>query len=595
MGMLFVFYMTSFGYIVLSFFLIFISLINLFLFSSFHIRKRIGIVFFISIVFLIGLLALIKSDIDKTINCSKTSDEFAKIVSKENLFSQINFYKTLNGYLARINCRGATTILDNSESLEVFLKQGLYTMPYSINKKGAVAIIGSGAGIEVQRAIAMDYERIMAIEINKNIIDVVNKAVAENQNPYNNEKVELTIGEGRSFIKNNNEKVDLIYIAHSKRYGVVGSNSFNLMANYLFTKEAMGEYYDNLKDDGVLALINYNFFIPYNISTLFSFIKDSGIDYNDNLIVIEEKVGDDGLSSGAGISLLLFKKNGFKNRDIELMKEHESNIKINVLQDDGREIKSTEILTDNRPYFANLVSFLNFMDFSTKDKSMHISKEANWASSLLFFYLKISLIPLFLFFISIFYFYFKNKETRAIEMSIIFFFIALGFIFVELGYLNSLFLVFENPSFSFSFLLFIFILFAGLGSFLGGVYESFFVRHMSKVLFGLSILLFLNYFFLENILKIIERQSILSIKISIIIFIIGIPSIFIGSIFPTFTKKLSETNKDILIFVYYIDSIISIFAGIIALIISVLFGFKLLFLIGGFCYFSLIIFSINKK
>lgn len=134
----------------------------------------------------------------------------------------------------------------------------LYAFYESGVRPGNALVLGSGGGIDLATLLLFGYRDITAVEINKDFIDIVREYSGYNGGIYNNHP-EITIihTEGRSYIRNTDDKFDLIHmslpiIKSSRNFG-----NHALTENYLFTYNAISEYRNALKPDGKLLVVTH--------------------------------------------------------------------------------------------------------------------------------------------------------------------------------------------------------------------------------------------------------------------------------------------------------------------------------------------------
>ncbi len=115
-------------------------------------------------------------------------------------------------------------------------------------------IFGPGGGMEVHLALHRQVPDITAVEINPFTIRMVRGPYARQTGQvYDQPSVRLVNAEGRSFLNHSPEKFDLITLNGVDTYTSLASGAYVATESYLYTQEAMAEYFDHLKDDGVLA------------------------------------------------------------------------------------------------------------------------------------------------------------------------------------------------------------------------------------------------------------------------------------------------------------------------------------------------------
>lgn len=136
---------------------------------------------------------------------------------------------------------------------------GSVGLPYQL-KEGTqpnVLIIGPSGGKEVIFALTHGAGRIDAVELDPSIVEFVNrpKLAKFMGGLYQHPRVRLVNDEGRAFMRRQQaESYDVIQFVNNYTPVAIGSGALNLTETFLLTKEAIREYWDRLKPDGILAL-----------------------------------------------------------------------------------------------------------------------------------------------------------------------------------------------------------------------------------------------------------------------------------------------------------------------------------------------------
>ncbi len=119
-----------------------------------------------------------------------------------------------------------------------------------------VLVIGVGGGTDLRQAMAFGAESVLGIEINAGIIDLLRSEFADfNGHLLEQPGVTVMEGEGRSTLRRLDRTFDLIQLAGADTYtaGMIGS--FVLSESYLYTTEAVRDYFDHLNPGGTLGVI----------------------------------------------------------------------------------------------------------------------------------------------------------------------------------------------------------------------------------------------------------------------------------------------------------------------------------------------------
>lgn len=133
-----------------------------------------------------------------------------------------------------------------------------------LRPQGSYAIIGPGGGVDVLRALAGGSKNVTAIEINPLIATTVMRERYADYayHLYEIPEVHLHVAEGRSWIRNSNDKYDVIQMTLVDTWASTSAGAFALSENNLYTVEAFKEYFDHLKPDGILAITRWEFKEP---------------------------------------------------------------------------------------------------------------------------------------------------------------------------------------------------------------------------------------------------------------------------------------------------------------------------------------------
>lgn len=148
-----------------------------------------------------------------------------------------------------------TTPIDQMEPMTKSSVGLAYSLKRGTNPRDI--IIGSSGGHEVLYALTQGAGHVDAVELDPSIVKFVNQPqFAEFMgNVYQNPRVTLHNDEGRAFLRRQPlESYDVIQFVNNYTPVAIGSGALNLTESYLLTKEAMKDFYDHLKPNGVLAL-----------------------------------------------------------------------------------------------------------------------------------------------------------------------------------------------------------------------------------------------------------------------------------------------------------------------------------------------------
>ncbi|MFO8058044.1 MAG: hypothetical protein R6V10_12175 [bacterium] len=124
--------------------------------------------------------------------------------------------------------------------------------PYSLLEEPEVLVIGPGGGVDIARAAYHDASRIVAVEINPGVIELMEGPLYEASGGVYDQAHVLCM-DGRTYVQISDEKFDLIHLAFADLY-VPFRNSDIFMENYLYTREAFSQYFHHLKPGGLITV-----------------------------------------------------------------------------------------------------------------------------------------------------------------------------------------------------------------------------------------------------------------------------------------------------------------------------------------------------
>ncbi|NLH49575.1 MAG: hypothetical protein GX444_13390 [Myxococcales bacterium] len=135
----------------------------------------------------------------------------------------------------------------------------LQRLPYIIRPGSTTLIFGSGGGEHVLTALDAGAKRVVALEYNPLVVDLVRNRFANvSGGLYNRPDVDVVIDEGRSYIRRTNEKFDVIQFTLIDTWAATAAGAFALSENNVFTVEAMHEYFDHLAPGGMISIKRWN-------------------------------------------------------------------------------------------------------------------------------------------------------------------------------------------------------------------------------------------------------------------------------------------------------------------------------------------------
>ena len=117
-------------------------------------------------------------------------------------------------------------------------------------------IIGPGGGRDILLAIMGGIDKITAVEINKDLVDLVRKYSWYNGDIYSSlNNVDIIIDEGRNFLKRQKEQYDIIMLSLPATNTSRSPEGYAITENFLLTTDSISDYLDHLSDEGCLVAV----------------------------------------------------------------------------------------------------------------------------------------------------------------------------------------------------------------------------------------------------------------------------------------------------------------------------------------------------
>ncbi len=129
-----------------------------------------------------------------------------------------------------------------------------------------VAVIGAGGGADVLSALRNGAERVTAVELNPQMVDIVSRRSGVHADP----RVRVVQSEARRFVRESNERFDLIQITLVDSFGASAAGVSALSESHLYTVESLTELIDHLQPGGLLVITRWMQVPPREIVKLFA-------------------------------------------------------------------------------------------------------------------------------------------------------------------------------------------------------------------------------------------------------------------------------------------------------------------------------------
>jgi hypothetical protein len=493
-------------------------------------------------------------------------------------------------------------------------------------------IIGVGGGIDVTNAVAAHAKNITGIEINPETLGLLKHEYADFAVWPKRPNVELHCLDGRNYVASTTKRFDTINLTGIDTFSALSTGAYVLSENYLYTVEALKDYLRALKPDGILNIHRWNFRVPRESLRLCNlFLEASAENGNQHP---EQCVMIIGADYGAGWQYrwasTLMKKEPFTqdevNRVLGLIDREPSFALIYLPKifppDQQKALEEkyfqhdADYYTPNRAAFSQLIDAPSlearhkfedsypynvtpvydnrpfFFEYHRVSEIFHPIKEPNdlgvrgvyvhYTLYILFFVTSIAsylgmIVPL--------HFFARDGLTIPHARALILYFAALGlgFMFIELGVIQSLNIYLGHPMYSLALVLAGLLFFTGLGSYLAGLRRAGLSTLVAQGMLGSCLVIVLWTLLMPSVIGATMGTSIF-LRGSITLVSLIPLGLFMGIPFATGIRYLSDGQSRFIPWAWGINGMTSVMASILAILLAMRIGFKDVLILGALTY-----------
>jgi len=129
---------------------------------------------------------------------------------------------------------------------------------YALRRRPSVLVIGAGGGADVGLALLHDSPRVVALEMNPQVIALMRGPLASRGgNIYKRPEVEVVAREARGYLAHGRDRFDVIQFPPLDAFGASGAGLLGAQESYLYTVESIEAMLDRLTSDGVLSMTRW--------------------------------------------------------------------------------------------------------------------------------------------------------------------------------------------------------------------------------------------------------------------------------------------------------------------------------------------------
>ena len=484
-----------------------------------------------------------------------------------------------------------------------------FALPYVISKRKKVLVLKAGTGMEVAHARSRRAKEIVAVEPNGVIISALKKELApEHDSLFYKPGISVHTLEPRTFLLRDTAGYDLIVLPAVGAFGGV-AGLYALHEQFMLTKESFRDMWSRLNDGGVISVTSWLDYPSRNplkvVATMAEVLEELNItEPRDHIAAVRSW----------GTITFVLTKSPLTEPDVSNIRAYcdemrfdpallpdlkdEERSRYNQLGDDrffgyldqlfsaqrNRLFEDYDFnirpATDNTPYFSQFIRWKSFKRLAGFFGNRSLPFLEIGYLLVVLTLIQITVVSFVLILLPLFTLGWRGKNKG----SIILYFsgIGLGFMFVEMVFIQRFILYLGNPVYAASAVITLLLIFSGIGSYTSGH----FMRKRNSILVFLSAIVFLLLVY-SVILTYILQQTIhlaMAPKIVIISVLIAPLAFCMGLPFPTGLTHVSKINPPATPWAWGINGCVSVISTALATIVAVELGFTWVMWVAALAY-----------
>jgi hypothetical protein len=485
-----------------------------------------------------------------------------------------------------------------------------FALPYIMAERKDVLSLQSGTGMEVLHALSNHAKKIAAVEPNSILLHMLKSELAPyNDSLFYNPAVTRHNMEPRTFLFTDTAHYDLISLPVIGSFGG-SAGLYAMQEQFLLTKEAFIQMWHRLREGGAISVSAWMDYPARNplklLATLAEVLEKSNIKQPQNHIAA--------VRSWATISFVLTKSpltateiNNIRNFcsalqfDLALLPglQPEARNEYHQLQDTSFLSYMDKILsaernvlysaydfnivpaTDKRPYFSQFIRWKNLPHLAAYfgNRSMPFFELGYLLTAITL--IQIAVISFVLILLPLFKLGWNGKNK--IRILLYFSGIGLGYMFVEMVFIQHFILYFGQPVYAAASVITALLIFSGCGSYVSG----YFTANKKRLLMIYTIIIVLLVLYSFSLTYILQQTVHKSLPVKgLIVFLLIAPLAFcMGIPFPAGLLHIAETNTAEVAWAWGLNGYVSVISAVLATIIAVEAGFIMVLLMAalGYC------------
>ncbi|MGZ8191323.1 MAG: spermine/spermidine synthase domain-containing protein [Methylococcaceae bacterium] len=507
------------------------------------------------------------------------------------------------------NMTAITRYDGNPEKLS-YLDQTTSALPYHLKQLNDILILGAGTGSDILQANYHAVKHIDAVELNPQVIDLVMEKYADFAGHlYSAAQVNVHLGEARGYLATTDKSYDLINISLLDAFGASAAGLYSMAENYLYTEQAIQEYFKHVSPDGYLSITRWVKMPPRDEPKLLATVINA---------LKEAKVRQPGLQMmmirGWQTSTLIVKNGALSTEEISRLKQFCNERSFDPVYYPGiSELEVNRFNIQLQPYLYQAAvalsgdksqAFIDAYKFNIEpatDDQPYLFHFFKWrtlseilpllgsggnflleSGYLLLIAALLQAIAASLLLIALPLWLWKSRlgiepgSGSHLRILVYFFCLGLAFLFIEIAFIQKFILILHHPLYAITVVLSTFLLSAGTGSYFSQKLSN--NTEKSMIMLPIAAISLLSIIYIVSFESItgflLEMGSVNRYLFSIVL--IAPLGFFMGMPFPMALAKMSQTVPALIPWAWGINGCASVISAILATLIAMQFGFTVL-------------------
>jgi hypothetical protein len=496
-----------------------------------------------------------------------------------------------------------------------FLRYLPSALPFAMGRREHVLILDPKGGLQVLLAEEYGSSRIYKVESVPGVIETIKQDLGRFSGGIYDHETWSKLG--RSWLSSREEKFDLIDIS---LMGTMPEGFFGVAEDYRYTVEAFKEYLNHLKPEGLLTT---NLFILYPpraelrlLDTLVAAMEEAGVKGADEHLAAIRSwdtlcllVKKSPLTPGEKAVIRTFTKErmfdlvaypGIKPEETNIHIKQPTNEYVEAFQrlldpSTRREFTKGYLfdirpVRDENPFFHYYLKLGNIRGIYKRmgEKWQFFVEEGYLLPAILLQVLVLSLLFVLLPVVArrgvpldvpegV-----RSPFGHPLRMASFFAFLGTGYLFVEIALVQKMILPLEHPSLAFSVVLASMLICSGTGSLLSNRVQ---VLRTPRIALLISLFVFIYSFLLPAISGCLLSLPVVQ-RMGAVFLFIGPLGVLMGTPFPAALRLIGERHGSFIPWAWAINGCSSVLAPLLALMIAMVLGFRMVLWMGGAAYLA---------